>query len=202
MLYVCDKKLLSSSICNKCGNEDEKYFKVEKSINIFKNFVLIDNMYKYPVQEENLSQEFKLKNIERTKNYLIIEIDQNVLVSNKDKRITMTLYYIEHFLILASVITGCLSISAFASSLGIPIEIRNRIKNLRNNEVFKKHKPITKKKKHIKIVLLANSELNSMEAFIFKSLNYSYSSHNENVSVNDVPKEFDEMKQEIRNLRI
>ena len=174
---------------------------MEKSINIFKIFVLIDNMYKYPIKEENLSQEFKLKNTERIKNYLIIEIDQNVLMSNKHKRITTTLYYIEHFLILASVITGCLSISAFASSLGIPIEIRNRIKNLRNNEVFKKCKPITKKKKHIKIVLLANSELNSIEAFIFKALNYSYFSHNENVSVNGAPKQFDEIKQEARNLR-
>ena len=31
--------------------------------------------------------------------------------------------YIEHFFILASVDTGCISISAFASLLGIPIGI-------------------------------------------------------------------------------
>ena len=34
-----------------------------------------------------------------------------------------TLNYIEHFLILASTITGCISISASASLLGIPIGI-------------------------------------------------------------------------------
>ena len=34
-----------------------------------------------------------------------------------------TLPYIEHFLILASTITWCISISAFSSLLGIPIKI-------------------------------------------------------------------------------
>ena len=30
--YICDEKLLLSSICNKCGREDEKIFKEEESI--------------------------------------------------------------------------------------------------------------------------------------------------------------------------
>ena len=69
-------------------------------------------------------------------------------------------------------------------------------------KVLQIYKPITKKKKkYIKIVLLANNKLNRIEAFIFKALNYSYFSHNENVSVNDTPKEFDEMKEEVRSLR-
>ena len=48
---------------------------------------------------------------------------QNELVSRKHKTIFTILNYIEHFLILASIITGCISISAFASLLSIPIEI-------------------------------------------------------------------------------
>ena len=38
-----------------------------------------------------------------------------------------TVNYIAHFLILASVVTGCISISAFASLLGIPIGIRIKV---------------------------------------------------------------------------
>ena len=57
------------------------------------------------------------------KNYLTEEIDQNILMSNKHKKVCMTLNYIEHFLILTSVVTGCISTSAFASLLGIPIGI-------------------------------------------------------------------------------
>ena len=42
-------------------------------------------------------------------------------MSEKHKQICATLNYIEHFLILASTITRCISIYAFASLLGIPL---------------------------------------------------------------------------------
>ena len=64
-----------------------------------------------------------MKDIEEAKNYFIKEIDQNELVSNKHKKVCTTLNYIKHFLNLASAITGCVSISAFASLLGIPIGV-------------------------------------------------------------------------------
>ena len=44
-------------------------------------------------------------------------------MSRKHKKICATLNYIEHFLILTSTITACISISAFASLTGIPIGI-------------------------------------------------------------------------------
>ena len=75
--------------------------------------------------EENISQEFRLKNIDETRNYFLEEIKQNELMSRKHKKVCTTLNYIEYFLILASTITGCISISAFASLLGIPIGIKS-----------------------------------------------------------------------------
>ena len=68
-----------------------------------------------------MSQEFVLKNINQTRNFFLEEIEQNELMSKKHKRVGTTLNYIEHFLILASPITGYVSISAFASLLGIPV---------------------------------------------------------------------------------
>ena len=73
--------------------------------------------------EENKSQECRLKNVDETRNYLIEEINRSELISKKHKKICATLNYIEHFLILASTVTGCVSISAFASLVGIPIGI-------------------------------------------------------------------------------
>ena len=35
------------------------------------------------MSEENISQEFRLKNIDETKNYFIEEINQNELISKK-----------------------------------------------------------------------------------------------------------------------
>ena len=68
--------------------------------------------------EENISQEFRLKSIDETRSYLIEEINQNKLMSKKHKKVCTTLNYIEHFLILGSTITGCVSISSFASLVG------------------------------------------------------------------------------------
>ena len=73
--------------------------------------------------EKNISQEFWLKNIAETRNYFLKEIEQNELISIKHKKVCTTLIYIEHFLILASTSTGCISIFEFSSLLGIPIEI-------------------------------------------------------------------------------
>ena len=75
------------------------------------------------VAAENLSQEFRLKNIDETRNYLIEEINRNQLISKKHKMVCTTLNYIENFLILVSAVTGCVSISAFPSLVGIPIVI-------------------------------------------------------------------------------
>ena len=44
-------------------------------------------------------------------------------MSKTHKKFRITLNYIEHILILASAMTGCISISAFVSLIGIPIGI-------------------------------------------------------------------------------
>ena len=84
----------------------------------------IYNCFKNTV-EENISQEFILKNIDEIRNYFLAEIEQNELMSRKYKKLCTTLNYIEHFLILASTIPGCISISVFACLLGILIGITN-----------------------------------------------------------------------------
>ena len=55
-----------------------------------------------------LSQEFRLKIIEETRNYFIKETYQNELISKKGKKVCKTLVYIEHLLILISAVTGCI----------------------------------------------------------------------------------------------
>ena len=62
----------------------------------------------------------------------------------------MILNYIKHFLILASTITGCISVSAFACLVGIPKGITSSAKGLQIFAItagIKKYKSIIKKKK-------------------------------------------------------
>ena len=73
--------------------------------------------------EENINQEFRLKKINEIKNYLTEEINQNKLMRKKHKKFCRVLNYIDHSLIVISTITGYVSLSAFASLVGIPIGI-------------------------------------------------------------------------------
>ena len=74
------------------------------------------------MKEKNFNN-LDYKNIDQKRNYFLEEIKQNELMSRKNKKVCTTLNHIEYFLILASTITGCISISAFASLLGVSIWI-------------------------------------------------------------------------------
>ena len=103
-------------------------FKEEEPIEILEIIGLVNNMekcqYIYVIMpKKNINQEFRLKKTNETRNYLIEEINQNELMSKKHKEVCRVLNYINHSFIVISTNTGCVSISAFASLVGIPIGI-------------------------------------------------------------------------------
>ena len=105
-----------------------------------------------------MNQEFRFWKIDEIRNYILEEIKQNELMSRKHEKFCVTLNYIENFLILASAVTGCISLSAFSSLLGILIGITSSAIGLKMCAIaagIKKYKSIIKKKKkkHEKKVL-------------------------------------------------
>ena len=79
-----------------------------------------------------------MKNIEKIKKDFAKKINQNELMSKKHWKVYSVLNYIKYLLILVPEITEYVSISAFASLRGNPIEnskyeFCNSIKKLRNN---------------------------------------------------------------------
>ena len=89
-------------------------------------------------------------NTDKTRNYLIEEINQNELMSKKHKKVYRVLNYIEHLLISIFTVSGCVFISAFASLVGIPIGIRSSAIELKICLItveIKKYKAMIKKKK-------------------------------------------------------
>ena len=70
-----------------------------------------------------MNQEFRLKKVDKIKNYLIKEMNQNELISKKHKKVCKVLNYTEHLLNAISTIIGCVFISAFASLVAISIGI-------------------------------------------------------------------------------
>ena len=73
--------------------------------------------------EENMNPEFRQKSKEQTRNYFVKGIEENELMSMKYKKVCSILNYTQNFPILASTVTGCISISDFASLLGTPIGV-------------------------------------------------------------------------------
>ena len=95
-------------------------------------------------------------------------------MSKKHKKVCRVLNYIDHSVIVISIINGCISISNFASLVGISIGITSYAIELKTCVVtarMKKYKSIIKKKKSLtKMVLLAKSKLNRIEILIYKAL--------------------------------
>ena len=86
-------------------------------------------------------------------------------MSKKHKKVCRVLNYIDHLLFVISAITGCVSISAFASLVCIPIGIAFSI-----------------------IIKSAKSKLNSMGVLISKALIDLHFIHDEFVLINNLLK--------------
>ena len=100
--------------------------------------------------EENTNQEFRLKKIDGIRNYLIEEINRHKLMSKQNKNVCRVLNYLDQTLIVLSTVTGCASISAFASLVDIPIGIASSAIGLKMCVItarIKKYKSVNNKKR-------------------------------------------------------
>ena len=100
------------------------------------------------MSEKKINQEFRLQIIEEIRNYLVIEINQNDLMSKKHKKVCSVLNYIGHLFIVISTNTWCVSISVFASLVVIPIGVTSSAIGLIICAIttgIKKYKSIIKK---------------------------------------------------------
>ena len=71
-------------------------------------------------------------------------------MGKKHKKVCTTLNFIEHLLIVASTLTGCVSISAFASLVGIAVDIASsvlRLKICARTAGIEKYKSTIKKRR-------------------------------------------------------
>ena len=83
-------------------------------------------------------------------------------MSEKHKKTFKYLSYIEHLPILPSTATGCVSISAFASLVAIPVGITSSAVGIKVCVIKKE------KKKHAKILFLGKNKLNIIEVLTSK----------------------------------
>ena len=132
--------------------------------------------------KENISQEFRLKNIDETKNYFIEEIH---------KWLYQPLIYFSYYAYWMYVPLVGISLGIASSAVGIKI--------CKKTAIIGSCKSIIRKKKHDKVILLTKTTLNTVKTSISKVLIGSCISHDEFFLVNNVLKEFNDMVEEIKS---
>ena len=137
--------------------------------------------------EENLSQKFRLKNIDETSNYFIEETNQNELISKKCINVFMC-YWI------------CFSFCFFSWYFCRHCEFCSRIKICAITSGIKTYKAISKKKKqkHDEI-LFAKTKLNTVDILISMAISDSYISHEQFLLASNVLRKYGAMKEAIKN---
>ena len=103
------------------------------------------------------SLEFRLRKIDETRNYLLEEIKHNDLMRGKYKKTCKYLNYVKNVFIFVSTVTGCVSISVFASLFSVPVGITSSAVGIKICAVtaeIKKYKSIIKKKKRKSMIKL------------------------------------------------
>ena len=73
--------------------------------------------------KENLNLDLRLKTKDETRNYFLEEIKFNCLMNEKHNKVSRDLNCFEHFLIFVFAVSGCISVSAFSSFVGVPADI-------------------------------------------------------------------------------
>ena len=93
---------------------------------------------------EEASIEFRGRKIDETRDYLLDEIKHD-LMCKKYKKTCKYLNCVEHLLILASTITGCISISAFTSLVWFLLVLRINQKKLAHDASYSDSKDFAKR---------------------------------------------------------
>ena len=114
------------------------------------------------------SLDFRLKNIDETRNYLLEEIKHNDLMSEKHRKVCRALKYFEYFLVFVSAVSDCVSISTFVSLVGVFVGVLSSATGLKMCAItaeIKKYKSIInkKRKRHNKIEVLGKAKLDIIE---------------------------------------
>ena len=142
------------------------------------------------IDRTNLTEQTKIRlnKVTESENYFYEEINKRRSCSKKLNKYVAAFDYIDKVLIFLSAKSGGVSIISFTSVVSAPVGITSASFTLifsLTTGIVKKLLSITrnKKKKHNKILMLANSKLNSIETLISQALIDMDISHEEFVAI-------------------
>ena len=148
---------------------------------------------------------FRLDEIKKIETYFYEEINQRNFCCKKLNKYVTGFDYIDKILIVLSATSGRVSIILFTKILGAPVGIASASFTLFFSlptgiikELLKTTR--SKKKKYDKILLLAKSELKSIETLISRALIDMDISHEEFITILNEKDKYKKMKENVKNI--
>ena len=159
------------------------------------------------IDKTNLTDhtKFRLNEITKIENYFNSGINQRTLCSKRLSKYVTAFDYIDKILIVLSATTGGVCIVSHATVVGAPVGIASAgftiVFSLATGIIKKLLKTTrNKKKKHDKILMLAKSKLNSIEALVSQALIDMEISHKEFITILKEKDKYEKLKENVRNL--
>ena len=158
------------------------------------------------IDKTNLSDQtkFQLDEISKIENYFMEEINQRKSCSTKLSKYVAVFDYIDQALIVLSAASGRVSIISFTRVVGAPVGIASASLTLflsLTTGIIKKLLNVTRKKRKNddKILMLAKSKLNIIEALISQALIDMEISHQEFITILNEKDKYEKMKDSLRS---
>ena len=149
---------------------------------------------------------YRLNEINKTKDYFNVEINERKNIIKKLNKYLVTLNYLDRIFITLSASFGTLSVASHATVVGIPVGIAGASLTLIftiSTGVNKSLLQLTKKwgKKHNKIMALAKNKLNMIDTLLSSALNDCRISHEEFPNIITEKNTYENIKENIRDTK-
>ena len=148
---------------------------------------------------------FRLNEISKIENHFIQEIKERKLNNKILNKYVALFDYIDKILLVISATSGGVSIISFTIVIRAPVAIASESFTLIFSltiRIIKKLLSITKnkKKKHVKILALAKSKINNIEALVSQALIDLEISHEEFITILEQKEKYEKMKENVKNV--
>ena len=166
--------------------------------NSYETHNIYQNLNAVPLSHQH---QLRLNKIKEIKDYFVSETKERELMNKRLSKYIASFEYCDKSLIVLSITTGSISIASFATVIGAPAVIIIASFSLAlSTGVIKKlvETARNKTKKHNIIVILARSNLNSIESIISEALINNEINHEDVMMIINEKKNYRELKESIR----
>ena len=175
---------------------------LRKTMKLFKEYLKMNKI----IELTDMANKYRLDEINKIKDYFNNEIKERKDIIKKLNKYIVSFDYLDKIFIALSASFGTLSIASYASIVDTPAGIAGSSLNLIftiSTGISKSLLKVTKKrkKKHNKIIALAKSKLNTIDALLSNALNDSGISHEEFSNIITEANIYENIKENFKELK-